>query len=257
MSTTVARFEFRDHELRTLTIEGEPWFVAADLGVALGYSVASAMTRSLDEDEKGVQTLHTPGGDQQMTVISESGMYSAILASRVPQAREFKRWVTHEVLPAIRKTGSYKVERLTPLQLAERLVDAERRVEAAQERNTVLSGQVAQLAPAASAWEELAAADGDYDTRAAAQILCRAGIDTGQNRLRATLRQIGWTDRQNRPYQRHIDCKRLAERVTSWADPQTGDEHISYQLRITPKGLGELRDLLTASRLTVIDGGAS
>lgn len=257
MGTTLAPFDFEGSPVRAGMSDEEPWFVASDIAQALGYSATSAMTRTLDDDEKGVQILHTPGGDQQMVVVTESGMYAAVLGSRVPDAKRFKRWVTHEVLPAIRKTGSYQVERMTPLQLAERLVDAERRVEAAQERNTVLSGQVAQLAPAASAWEELAAADGDYDTRAAAQILCRAGIDTGQNRLRATLRQIGWTDRQNRPYQRHIDCKRLAERVTSWADPQTGDEHISYQLRITPKGLGELRDLLTASRLTVIDGGAS
>lgn len=100
-------FTYQDLEVRTVTVGGEPWFVAADVARLLGYSSTSAMTRSLEDDEKGVHSLHTPGGDQDFTVVSESGLYSAIFRSRVVGAHQFKRWVTREVLPEIRRTGSY------------------------------------------------------------------------------------------------------------------------------------------------------
>lgn len=86
---------------------GEPMFVAADVAKALGYGDATHMTRRLDEDEKGLRSVETLGGKQTMTVITEPGLYSAIMGSKLPTAREFKRWVTHEVLPAIRRTGGY------------------------------------------------------------------------------------------------------------------------------------------------------
>lgn len=93
--------------LRGFLRDGEPWFVAQDVAAALDYSVAKDMTRNLDDDEKGGQIVPTLGGDQEMTVINESGLYSAILKSRKPEAKAFKKWVTSEVLPSIRKTGSY------------------------------------------------------------------------------------------------------------------------------------------------------
>lgn len=95
--------------VRTVTIDDEPWFVAADVAEVLGYSAASAMTRTLADDEKGVQSLHTPGGEQLFTVINEPGLFSAVLRSRVEGAQMFKRWVTHDVLPSIRRTGAYTV----------------------------------------------------------------------------------------------------------------------------------------------------
>lgn len=87
------------------TIGGD--FVAADVARVLGYHDASAMTRTLDDDEKGMQIVQTPGGDQKLITVTESGLYHAIIKSRVPKAKTFRRWVTSEVLPAIRKTGSY------------------------------------------------------------------------------------------------------------------------------------------------------
>lgn len=108
-------FDFNGQQVRVVMIDSEPWFVATDAASVLGYSVASAMTRTLDDDEKGVHTLHTPGGDQEMTIISESGLYSAILRSRVEGAKAFKKWVTGTVLPAIRKTGSYGAPALPEL----------------------------------------------------------------------------------------------------------------------------------------------
>lgn len=101
-------FTFGQLTLRALLLKGEPWFMAKDVAQALGYSLAGDMLRNLDEDEKGMHNLHTLGGNQQLGIISESGLYSAILRSRKPEAKAFKRWVTSEVLPAIRKTGTYQ-----------------------------------------------------------------------------------------------------------------------------------------------------
>ena len=105
MSNIVA-FDFESHNVRVVMDEnGEPWFVAADICSAM--TINTEQTRRLDEDEKGLRTVQTPGGQQEMVAISESGLYSLILTSRKPEAKRFKRWVTHEVLPSIRKTGSY------------------------------------------------------------------------------------------------------------------------------------------------------
>nr|WP_256574802.1 Bro-N domain-containing protein [Pseudomonas sp. PA15(2017)] len=93
-----------------MLIDDQPWFVAADVAASLEYGVPSALTRHLDDDEKGVSTVHTLGGAQEMLVINESGLYSAILRSRKAEAKRFKKWVTAEVLPAIRKHGRYHDE---------------------------------------------------------------------------------------------------------------------------------------------------
>jgi prophage antirepressor-like protein len=99
-------FDFDSKNVRIVVDQdGEPWFVAADVCAAL--TVKTEQTRRLDADEKGLRIVQTLGGDQEMTVINESGLYSLILTSRKPEAKRFKRWVTHEVLPSIRKTGSY------------------------------------------------------------------------------------------------------------------------------------------------------
>ncbi|MFQ6346049.1 BRO family protein [Pseudomonas sp. R11F] len=111
VSTTVSNvipFNFGKQQVRTLLIDDQPWFVANDVSAALQYSEASAMTRHLDDDEKGLSIVQTLGGDQEMLVINESGLYSAILRSRKAEAKRFKKWVTAEVLPAIRKQGSYQ-----------------------------------------------------------------------------------------------------------------------------------------------------
>jgi prophage antirepressor-like protein len=98
-------FAFDSHALRVVTIAGEPWFVAADVLDAIELD-RKALER-LDDDEKGVSSIHTLGGEQAMNIVSEPGLYSLVLGSRKPEAKRFKRWVTHEVLPSIRKTGRY------------------------------------------------------------------------------------------------------------------------------------------------------
>lgn len=100
-------FQFEAREVRTLLINDQPWFVATDVAASLQYLTAKDMARNLDDDEKGRQIVPTLGGDQELLVINESGLYSAILRSRKPEAKRFKKWVTAEVLPAIRKHGRY------------------------------------------------------------------------------------------------------------------------------------------------------
>lgn len=100
-------YAFTSTDLRVILIEDEVWFAAADVASALGYRMTSDMTRNLDDDEKGTHIMRTPGGNQEVSVINESGLYCSVLKSRKPEAKKFKRWVTHEVLPAIRKTGGY------------------------------------------------------------------------------------------------------------------------------------------------------
>ena len=107
MKTTPMNFSFEGINVRMVLLAGEPWWVARDLAQALEYRDAEKMTRLLDGDERGTHIVGTPSGDQHMTVINESGLYSAILRSRKASAKRFKKWVTSEVLPSIRKHGSY------------------------------------------------------------------------------------------------------------------------------------------------------
>lgn len=94
-------------EIRTVVINGEPWFVAADVCRALEISNSRDAVQRLDEDEKGVVLTDTRGGQQSMTAINEPGLYVLVLGSRKPESKEFKRWITHDVIPTIRKTGGY------------------------------------------------------------------------------------------------------------------------------------------------------
>ncbi len=102
-----AVFSFGTHTVRTINLDGEIWFVASDVATALEYRDAEVATRYLDSDEKGYTDLVYPSGAQSVITINESGMYSLILRSRKPEAKRFKKWVTSEVLPSIRKTGTY------------------------------------------------------------------------------------------------------------------------------------------------------
>ena len=95
-------------EIRTLLIDGEPWFVGNDIAAVLGYSrPVDAIRKRVEDEDKGVAKLATPGGQQDYTIINESGLYSLILTSKLPTAKKFKRWVTSEVIPSIRKYGAY------------------------------------------------------------------------------------------------------------------------------------------------------
>ena len=99
---------YKNSPIRIVEKDGEPWFVAKDVCNILEIKNSrDTLNKCLDEDERGVDIIYTPGGNQEMTIVSEAGLYSLILRSRKPEAKAFKRWVTHEVLPSIRKTGAY------------------------------------------------------------------------------------------------------------------------------------------------------
>lgn len=116
MSTSITPFTFpaTGQEVRTILVNGEPWWVAADVCTVLEIANVTRALASLDEDEKGLHSVKTPGGDQALNIVTEPGLYSLILRSRKPQAKAFKRWITHEVIPSIRKTGRYEVSAAEP-----------------------------------------------------------------------------------------------------------------------------------------------
>lgn len=101
--------------IRTVTIDNEPWFVGKDVAEALGYErTADAIRQHIEADDKGVGEIQTPGGTQRMAIINESGLYALIFGSRLESAKRFKRWVTAEVLPALRRTGTYSMDNYSP-----------------------------------------------------------------------------------------------------------------------------------------------
>lgn len=142
-------FEFKKKKVRLVKVNEEPWFVAKDVSSILGYRDATNLARRLDSDEKGTQKVSTPSGKQEMTIVNESGLYSAILYSNKPEAKAFKRWITHEVLPTIRKTGGYISPKANDAQIAALLdsfrEEAYHRAQAEAE-NKQLRSQIDQLA---------------------------------------------------------------------------------------------------------------
>ena len=134
--------------IRTVEINGEPWLVGKDVAAALGYEKPTdAVRKHVDREDRGVSKIETPSGTQDMTIINESGLYSLILSSKLPGAKKFKRWVTSEVLPAIRKTGGYMApameSTLADLTAAVQLLTE--RLDAMAERETPVSAPLAAL----------------------------------------------------------------------------------------------------------------
>jgi anti-repressor protein len=103
-------FNYNENPIRTILKDGEAWFIAKDVSGILGYANAPKMTRNLDDDEKLMTTMWVGGQNREVSIINESGLFSAILSSRKQEAKQFKRWVTHEVLPTIRKHGAYMTD---------------------------------------------------------------------------------------------------------------------------------------------------
>lgn len=129
MANDLVKFEFEGRGVRTVVIEDEPWFVAKDVCEILEIVDPKSSVRSLDDDEKGVHTMPTPGGNQRIFIVSESGLYALIFKSRKENAKRFRKWVTAEVLPQIRKTGSYSVTQKAPqtyIEALEALIEAEK-----------------------------------------------------------------------------------------------------------------------------------
>lgn len=239
----VQLFNFRDHQVRVVVAEdGEPCWVASDVAKVLGYRDAANMARRLDEDEKGTHSVSTPGGVQQMATITESGLYSVILGSKRPEAREFKRWVTGEVLPSIRKRGGY----LTPAAAEEALTNPDFIIRLATDlkeeraRRAELEAQAELTAPKVLFADAVSASKTSILVGDLAKILRGNGIQVGANRLFAWLRSHGFlvsrkgTD-WNMPTQRAMELElfRVKETTVVHSDGHTS---LSKTPKITGKG---------------------
>lgn len=144
--------------IRTLNIDGEPWFVASDVCKALGIANSRDAVARLDEDEKGVALTDTLGGVQNLTTVNEPGLYALVLSSRKPEAKAFKRWITHEVIPSIRKHGGYIAgqEAMTPEELmAKAILMAQKTIADRDARISALQVEVAVAQPKAAYFDEL------------------------------------------------------------------------------------------------------
>jgi prophage antirepressor-like protein len=249
-------------QLRVAMIDGEPWFVAADVAVMLGYRMASDATRILKEAERGTHRVRTPSGQQDVSIISEAGFYRLVMRSNRPEADAFQTWVTAEVLPQIRKTGAYTMQReLTRLELLEMALEAERakaRLEKhlnqvqVDHRNAVtaysttkreLEGAEARLAeagPQLQAYAQLLSADGTYSLAAAAQAcgMGRAGFIALCAELGLIIVRPGHSDHL-RPYQTSIRDGRFAVKLRVFEVEKDGQTETRTEgtTVVTPKGV--------------------
>lgn len=235
-------FTYEGQQVRTVVVDGSPWFVSADVLTVLDLNRSSVAT--LDDDERGVHSVDTPSGAQQMSVLNEPGLYSLILRSRKPEAKPFKRWITHEVLPAVRKTGSYgqtNVDQIPRATLAQMILDSEAEKVAAIERAEQSEAEVIQLSPKARAWEVTASSSDDMTVTDAAKAISRSGQTIGPRRFYEWMREQGWVFRNQRDRwtasQRHIDNGRLTHKVQNYTDRHTGEVHLTHTVYVTPKGV--------------------
>lgn len=228
--------------VRVVDVNGEPWFVARDVCECLELGNPRTSIALLDEDEKGVHTMDTPGGAQEMSIVSEAGLYSLILRSRKPEAKAFKRWITHEVLPAIRKHGGY----LTPAKLEEALTDPDTiirlatNLKAERAKRQALEAQAAADRPKVVFAESIEVAKTSILVGEMAKLIKQAtGCDMGQNRFFEWLRANGYLHKggsaRNMPTQRCIDAGWM-EIKEGTRIGSSGECHITRTPKVTGKG---------------------
>lgn len=229
--------------VRTIEKDGEPWFVGKDVAAALGYKEPTKAAREkVDDDDKGVSKIDTPSGIQEMTIINESGLYSLVLSSKLPTAKKFKRWVTNEVIPSIRKHGAYMTPEtlekvlLSPdtlMQLAQNLKDE-------QEKRKALEAQIESQKPAVLFTGAVETSKTSILIGELAKMLKQNGINIGQNRLFAWMREKGYLIKRkgtdyNMPTQRSMDMGLFEIKETTINNPD-GSIKISKTPKVTGKG---------------------
>ena len=238
----LTQFTYGDSSLRVVEIDSQPWFVAKDVCGILGLANMHSSLAALDEDEKGVHTMDTLGGNQEMTVISEPGLYSLILRSRKPEAKTFKRWVTHEVLPSIRRHGMYATESVVDAMLAdpEALIRTLTALKEELAKRAQLEKQAQANAPKVVFADAVASAKTDILIGDLAKILRGNGVATGQRRLFEWMRENGYLIRQkgsswNMPTQKAMDMGlfRVKELFVTHAD---GHTTVNRTTKVTGRG---------------------
>ncbi len=214
----------------------EPCFVAREVTDALALDRTAA--RKLDEDEKGVRLMHTPGGDQEVTTVTEPGFYKLVMRSRKPEAKAFQRWVTHDVLPELRKRGSYQVPKTREQRIAAALAESNAIIGELDSENRALKAENAELRPKALFADAVSASDGTCLVGELAKMLTQAGTTIGQNRLFERLREDGYLGKsgcnRNVPLQCYIEQGLFKIKETSHVH---SDGHVS--LSRTPKVTGK------------------
>jgi anti-repressor protein len=241
-------FQKDNFKVRVIEKGGEPWFVAKDVCDTLKHSNSRMAVERLDSDERGVSKVYTPGGVQDMTVVNESGLYSLVLTSNLPEAKQFKRWITHEVIPSIRKHGAY----LTPSKIEEVLLNPDTIIRLATDLKTEREARM-QLEEEATRQKTLIEeqkpkvlfADAVTTSKSSvligelAKILKQNGIEIGQNRLFQWLRDEEYLckcgENYNLPTQYSMELELMEIKKTTINNPD-GSSRITRTPKITGKG---------------------
>lgn len=247
--TSLQPFMYGSQEVRTVLIDNEPWFVLADICKTLDLSNPSMVANGLDADDLSTtEVIDSMGRTQVARIVNESGLYDTAFMSRKPQARDFKRWVTKEVLPSIRKTGSYSAQPLTELEVAERYVLALREKQA-------LAAKVEADAPLVAQAETFRQADGlrtisDLANDLKVHALTNyPGVKVLQDDVFDLAGQVGLiirgnTVRHNQPTARAIEAGWVKPKDTPVATKNHGS-FVKVSARLTPRGYGRLWDAAT------------
>lgn len=245
MNNEMQRFDFKGAALRTLTDEaGEPWFVAKDVCDILELGNTTNALRALDEDEKTNFTNCNvaQNGGRAPLIISEPGLYKLIMRSRKPEAKEFQRWVTHEVLPQIRKTGGYIPTSESDSDediMARAVLVAQKTIKQKNQQIAEQQTRIVELEPKARFADAVAASDDTCLIGELAKMLLQNGIPVGQNRLFRLLRAEGYLGKsgsnRNMPTQRAMELGlfRIKETTVTHAD---GHTTVSRTPKVTGKG---------------------
>lgn len=232
-------FDFHGQEVRAVTIDNEPYFVGKDIADILGYQRAdNAIRNHVDEEDKLTHRFSASGQNRNMTIINESGLYSLILSSKLPQAKEFKRWVTSEVLPTIRKNGMYATDEL--LDNPDFAIATLQKLKEEREAKKQLEAQIEADRPKVIFSNAVSASHTSILVGEFAKIMRQNGADMGQNRMFAWLRENGYlisrkgSDR-NMPTQKSMELS-LFEIKETTINHSDGHISISKTPKITGKG---------------------
>ena len=253
---TLIPFRYDDQPVRVVEIDNEPWLVGTDVARCLGYANPTDALGRVHPDDKQTATLALSEGSRTVvrdrTLINESGMYLLVLGSTLASARTFQRWVTSEVLPQIRKTGTYSA---TPALSEDQIVQQALQITAARVER--LTARLAIAEPKAAAFDRWLSSNVDYSVGHVANALAIAGVSNmGRNRLFAYLDECRWAyraDGQWTPYQTAIETKRLAVKLGSQLNTRTGEQFRTVTLRITAKGVAKLAVKLGAAPAVVAE----
>ena len=230
--------------VRVVEHEGEPWFVAKDVCECLELTDVSKTISLLDDDEKGTNSIRTPGGKQDMLIVSEPGLYSLVLRSRKPEAKAFKRWIVHEVIPSIRRTGGYGALALpnfrNPAEAARAWADKEEQRLLEEQKRLALEQKMEEVRPKVVFAESIEVAKTSILVGEMAKLIKQAtGYDIGQNRFFEWLRNRGYLHKDgsqtNMPTQRSMDAGWM-EIKEGTRIGSSGESHITRTPKITGKG---------------------